>query len=112
MSEEGSLYTWGDGAAQNLGYADTLRQVIPRRVDFGSVQHVLQVCLSCIPMPPYCPLYALLLRAQELTYRPFHTLLPSAASSGPPTRSIDNIPHVLCCVDIAGTSVVVHLATG
>ena len=48
VSEEGSLYTWGDGAAQNLGYADALRQVIPRRVDFGSVQRVLQVRLrSC-----------------------------------------------------------------
>ena len=44
MTSEGNLYTWGDGAAQNLGYGDTLRQVIPRRVDFGSAQHVLQVC--------------------------------------------------------------------
>lgn len=42
---DGGLYTWGDGAAQNLGYADTLRQVIPRRVELGSGQHVLQVCL-------------------------------------------------------------------
>ena len=42
---DGSLYTWGDGAAQNLGYADTLRQVIPRRVELGNGQHVLQVCL-------------------------------------------------------------------
>lgn len=49
MTSEGALYTWGDGAAQNLGYADTLRQVIPRRVDFGSAQTVLQVC-SCLAM--------------------------------------------------------------
>ena len=58
MTEEGSLYTWGDGAAQNLGYADALRQVIPRRVDFHSAQHVLQVCPCgrCDPTSVPCAL--------------------------------------------------------
>lgn len=39
VSEEGALYTWGDGAAGNLGYCDVLRQFIPRRVEGALLDH-------------------------------------------------------------------------
>jgi hypothetical protein len=45
VSEEGFLYTWGDGSAGNLGYSDALRQFIPRRVKGTLLDHVIiQVC--------------------------------------------------------------------
>ena len=35
ITNDDRLYTWGDGASGNLGYANTLRQFIPRQVEKG-----------------------------------------------------------------------------
>lgn len=35
ITNDDRLYTWGDGASGNLGYANTLRQFIPRLVEKG-----------------------------------------------------------------------------
>jgi alpha-tubulin suppressor-like RCC1 family protein len=47
ISEDGALYTWGDGSAGNLGYGDTVRQSIPRRVEARLLEHfIVQACFS------------------------------------------------------------------
>ncbi|BDA49523.1 probable E3 ubiquitin-protein ligase HERC2 at N-terminal half [Coccomyxa sp. Obi] len=48
VSEEGALYTWGDGAAGDLGYCDALRQFIPRRVEGALLDHIITQ-VSCGP---------------------------------------------------------------
>ncbi|CAL8464600.1 g4135 [Coccomyxa elongata] len=48
VSEEGALYTWGDGAAGNLGYCDVMRQFIPRRVEGALLDHIITQ-VSCGP---------------------------------------------------------------
>lgn len=50
ISEDGALYTWGDGAAGNLGYGDAVRQSIPRHVESGLRDHsIVQVHPSTAP---------------------------------------------------------------
>ena len=60
VSEDGALYTWGDGAAGNLGYCNALRQFIPRRVEGALPDHIITQVLtfSCVmrflAKPPVC----------------------------------------------------------
>lgn len=45
ITQDGELYTWGDGAGGNLGYGNTLRQFIPRQVEKGLGDfNITQVC--------------------------------------------------------------------
>ena len=47
ITSDGALYTWGDGAPGNLGYAQPARQFVPRRVAGGLAgQHATQVSRS------------------------------------------------------------------
>lgn len=48
ITNDDRLYTWGDGASANLGYANTLRQFIPRQVEKGLGDlKITQVCAVC-----------------------------------------------------------------
>ena len=48
ISNEGQLYTWGDGAAGALGYPDAIRQLIPRPV-MGALQDKVIVQVGSVP---------------------------------------------------------------